>query len=552
MNAKKTTMVLGVLFVTGLLSSLAAAKDIYVKPGDSTGKGTKDAPYKYLWKAVDKAIRGDVIHVAAGTYEGKNGCGHFTIKTPNLTIAGGYNADFSERNPFKHFTILQRAKDYKGDWMGLPKGIIAGHSRQDHSNMIIDGFVLDARTRNAYKPNGDINPRKSYKGQLVQASSDNIKIRNCVLMNPYGNGIYCTWNGKGNEISNCFVLNTFYTALSTRSAQPDSKILIKNNTVAFVWQQPGKGGGTSLFVGNQGQTEIVNNIFMFNQAFAVNNGFGNDDTVLKGNTFFQCQQGYYKYMDADKKNLLVWKPEELKELDEDAESFMLSEAGGNSDADPKCKPDKDYFDKFSNFVGSKPGKLNMDMMNQWRRSVGLPLQAEQGTARSNWGMAYPLKSVLPNLVSPAKGRGAKPDVTFQKYASKAAAASKKDYAAIEFDSMKSGAAGVQLTKDKPVVFKALIGPPKMTFALKSQGITSDKYICFQLVKPGENPSATRSYVYGYFLKGSEAHKKWQKYAKRAKRYNKKGGLVIKGTASYLGSPSYSYPIGVVVDEVSRK
>jgi len=34
------------------------------------------------------------------------------------------------------------------------------------------------------------------------------------------------------------------------------------------------------------------------------------------------------------------------------------------------------FEKFSNFVASKPGKLNMDMMNEWRRSVGLPLQAE--------------------------------------------------------------------------------------------------------------------------------------------------------------------------------
>ena len=160
------------------------AKDIYVRSGSEGNAGTLKEPYKDLWKAADKAMRGDVIHVAAGSYEGKGGCGHITIKTPDLTLVGGYNSDFSQRNPFKNLTIIQRAKDYKGDWTGLPEGIISGKARSDHSRLIVDGFVLNGRSRNKYKPNGDVNAKGSYKGKLFGATSKNIKARNCIMLNP--------------------------------------------------------------------------------------------------------------------------------------------------------------------------------------------------------------------------------------------------------------------------------------------------------------------------------------------------------------------------------
>ena len=63
-----------------------------------------------MWKALSKSVRGDVIHVTAGTYNGKGGSGAFIVKVPNLTLAGGYNSDFSKRDPFKFFTIFLRVK----------------------------------------------------------------------------------------------------------------------------------------------------------------------------------------------------------------------------------------------------------------------------------------------------------------------------------------------------------------------------------------------------------------------------------------------------------
>ncbi len=543
-------LVLFLVFATG---SILSAADVYVKAG-ATGKGTKDAPYGQLWKAVDRAMRGDVIHIAAGSYNGKGGSGCFTVKVPNLTIAGGYDAEFKERNPFKNLTILERAKDYKGDWTGLGKGIITSKINVDCSGIIIDGLVLNSASRNSYYADGKLNPKGSWKGELVSVSAKNIKIRNCTLLNPYGNGIYCTWQGEENEVTNCFVINTFYCAISTRSAQPDSIIRIANNTVVFCWFQPGKGGAMLTFVGNQGQTIIENNIMAFAQTedsagYAVSNEFGNEDTIMKNNVFFQCQGGYYKYMDDDKKNLLVWKKEDLDDLNEEAEDYMLDEAEGNAEDDPKLMPDKGYFEKFANTVASKPGKLKMDSMNQWRRTLGLPLQAEAGTARKNWGMEYPVKSVVPNLVSKLKGRGVQAAGPFKDYKSAAAAAPEADYKEAAFDTFKKGTPTSKAYADVAVTFKAGMGNKQMSFLLKKA--PKADYICFQLIKSGDKVP-TRNYVYGYILKGSPAEKAWNKLYKKRDKYNKKGGIVIKGRATYLGNDSYSFPVGVIVDVVSKK
>jgi hypothetical protein len=418
--------------------------------------------------------------------------------------------------------------------------------------MTVDGFVLDSRSRNVYVQNDSkINPKKSWKGALFKAYSPNVKLRNCVLLNAYGNGIYVAWQGKENEVSNNFILNTFYAAISTRSAQPDSKILIKNNTVLFTWFQPGKGGGMGIFVGRQGQTVLENNIFAFTQTeggeagYAVSNTFGNEDTIMKNNLFFQNQGGVYKYMDEDKKNLLVWKENDVSDLNGDGEMYMLLEAGGNEIKDPRLKPDKNYFDKFSSFIASEPGKLEMDSLNQWRRSLGLPLQAAKGSARQNWGMPYPLNAVGKNLANGSKG--ANISIDFEEYQSAGGAEKPASYESVSFDIFEKGKA--KALDGKAVEFKAGIGAKKYDYLLK-QAPRSD-YECVQLLMPGES-QYTRKYAFGYLLKGSEAHKDWQKYSKKKDRYNKKGGITIKGRAWYVGNDNYSYPTGVIIDEVSRR
>ena len=552
------------MLAAGLLICTAArGADWYVKAG-ADGDGTKISPFGDPWKALEKAVRGDVIHVAQGGYNGKGGSGHFVIKVPNLTLVGGYNADFSARDPFKNLTILERAKDFRGDWTGLPEGIIAGDQHADHGGLIVDGFVLNGESRNVYGPEGDINIAKSYKGVAFLANKSNIKIRNSIIINPLGDGVYCAWSGKDNEIANTFIVNTFYNAVATRSAQPDSEVRITNCTIAFCWFYPSKGGGMSVFVGRQGKTIMENNVFAFNQTegdeagFGVSNTFGNSETTLVNNLFFQCQGGYYKYMDGNKQSLIVWKPADLKDLNKDGEPFMLAAAGGNSDEDPKMAPDKAYFEKFSNFVASRPGKLNMDAMNQWRRSVGLPLQAEPGSKRKNYGMAYPLASVVPNLASKVKDRGVRIDGPFKAYGGGGRAAAKegpaavpgsapKDYAEVAFEAFKKGAEGVKQLSGKPVTFKAGLGMTATSWLLKAA--PREDYACVRLLAPGET-DATRRYVFGYLLKGSAADKDWAKFLKKRDALNKEG-VIVKGTAFYVGSDTYEYPVGIIIDEVEK-
>ena len=72
------------------------AADIFVSAngGKNKNPGTKEAPLKNIWKAVEKAVPGDVIHVAEGKYSGKTSCGWIEINKA-VSLIGGYSKDFS-------------------------------------------------------------------------------------------------------------------------------------------------------------------------------------------------------------------------------------------------------------------------------------------------------------------------------------------------------------------------------------------------------------------------------------------------------------------------
>ncbi|MFA6093306.1 MAG: right-handed parallel beta-helix repeat-containing protein [Elusimicrobiota bacterium] len=517
---------IGALFAAMLLAGTARAADLYVRAG-AEGSGTKEAPSGLLWKALDKAVRGDVIHVAEGTYNGKGGCGHFMIKVPDLTLVGGYASDFSARDPFKHPTVLERAKDYAGDWTGLPEGIIASKEGADAGGLILDGFTLNAQSRNGYYDDGSINIAKSYPGRALHVSGANVKIRNCVLLNPLGPGIESPWTGPDNEVVNTFIVDTFREGLSTRSSQKGAAVHIRNCTFAFTWFYPTQGGGIPVFVGREGKTVLENNVIAYTHTeggsagYAVSNTFGNDRTALKGNVFFSNPAGYYKYMDEDKKNLLITKPAELKDLDADPSSYMLEKAGGNADADPGIEPPQSFLEAF--------GKAAPP--------------SEETKPRTNYGLAYPVESVT-SLASKLPGKGVQLAGPFAEYKS-AAAAEARTYSETDFSSFQKGASGLRSLAGKPVSFKAGMGPKTFTYLLASA--PREKYDCYKLNMPGENEMSIK-FIHGYFLKGSAAAKAWERFLKRKTEYAQ-DGLIIKGTAFYAGTDSYNYPAAVLIDAV---
>ena len=85
-----------VIFAVATTAFCASAKDVYVSlsSGKNKNAGTKEAPFKNIWKAVEKAQPGDVIHVAEGNYPGKMKCGWVQLDKP-VSLIGGYSSDFS-------------------------------------------------------------------------------------------------------------------------------------------------------------------------------------------------------------------------------------------------------------------------------------------------------------------------------------------------------------------------------------------------------------------------------------------------------------------------
>ena len=78
------------MIIAALCAASLSAADIYVSL--STGKkknaGTKEAPLKNLWHALQKAEDGDVIHLAEGIYPGNAKCNWFYIDKA-VSIIGG-------------------------------------------------------------------------------------------------------------------------------------------------------------------------------------------------------------------------------------------------------------------------------------------------------------------------------------------------------------------------------------------------------------------------------------------------------------------------------
>ena len=80
-----------------LCTSQSMAADWYVSltTGNNKNAGTKESPFKNIWKAIEKAAPGDTLHVATGNYPGKMSCGWINMNKP-VNLIGGYKTDFSE------------------------------------------------------------------------------------------------------------------------------------------------------------------------------------------------------------------------------------------------------------------------------------------------------------------------------------------------------------------------------------------------------------------------------------------------------------------------
>lgn len=580
----KVMAIISIFFI----SSQVMAKDIYVRAG-SNGDGSKANPYATVDDALRRAFSGDVIHVAKGDYFGPGGNGLFVIEKPDLTLVGGYNADFSQRNPFLNVTRLMRgaSNDPKEctassarcrelvERQKIPitksgynsKGIVVGE--KDHTNFVIDGFVIDGFTRHFYKNNEDLGLSKGPIGTACMIFySPGVKVRNSVVFNCAGPGINIQGQGtklpRGdkresgddwNEVSNTIVFNTLGKSIDMKvggmsKSKPDKgAALLKNNTLVFNWDYTGES--ENLIVGRQTRITAKNNIFGFT-GLGVRNSFGNGKLRLIGNVFFSLNNGYYKYMERSNAEIIMDEPNLLEGMNCKEKYACSKQSKGNLIADPQFKNMDGFFlDKFFNQIASQGGgKVTMDVMNQWRQMFGLNLQGSKGSGRKNYAPIWDPGENWENIKLFAtneaiKDKGAQLNGIggqFQTYQSSSAKAVAKDYQAVNAKDLqrngslqgKVNAAGL---KGIDVVAEMKVKEQQLTafYLPDSLQVSSDKgWECYY--------DESRS-VYLYVKNGTSAHA-------LLKQIQKEGvsGL-FKGTAYMLVGKALNGKIGFVIDQI---
>lgn len=425
MSAFRCALLLPVV-AAGLLLGQARAGDWYVAPGAS-GDGTKASPIGGLHQAIDKAVAGDVIHVAQGTYHGKLSIGFIVIDKPGLTLCGGYkDATFAERNPFLYPTLIAEDPANKGSAFegGYVRAEKAG-APTVHDSTTIDGFWFDRKGQNSYDVKGNLTvPTGSNTKPVIDFESPDCHVRNCVFLNT---ALYALrLNGDGSSVENCLFANVNYCGIELfgkgrklEKGYPFHRFTVKNNTFFAIWNVSSleAGAGAAITHSGNAHVEVTDNIFCLSMGQPTSMGWAVKDLKnmkadrwirFQRNSCSQLRGGILLYYDPDTTaSIAVWeKAEQLAETN-------LDEPEGNDLENPLFKLDPGWFERFVSVVPHEDvsnKKVDMDDYNKWARLLGRPLQDVPRAMGANFGTPYPIEHVQQGALwttenAALKGRG---------------------------------------------------------------------------------------------------------------------------------------------------
>ena len=434
---KKITL-LAILICTAVTS--LSANDIFVSlsTGKNKNPGTSDAPYKNLWKALEKSEVGDVIHVAEGIYPGKMKCGWFKMTKP-VSIFGGYSADFSKRDPLKYRTMIQPRNEHngkKGGALGLlhiefekepmkaPKGF----------NIVIDGLIFDDGFASSYhavkgKPAGFETgmwlegPAKNIKDKFPSANrysiysatasrgEGDLTIKNCLFVNGSNMAVCLNWyKGKISILNNVFCNNRMISVnVSGSNSRERIDWECAYNTILFTWSRLNDLADMGFGIRNNTNcnANIHHNIIGLNVLTGFDNTKGNPKqktTHLNDNVFFLNRESDVQ---------MTVSPSIAKVRVDDFEDLEgtdgIESIEGNIDLkDPKVfagRINANYLNAFLSMKYSEKTKLDPDKCNALRSVFGLPLQGTIKTTCDMYANRYPLDDAL-KLFGAAEGYGA--------------------------------------------------------------------------------------------------------------------------------------------------
>lgn len=427
-------------FVAAMCVAGVSAGDIYVSlaGGKNKNAGTKEAPLKNLWKALEKAQHGDTIHVAEGVYPGKMKQNWFKIDKA-VSIIGGYAPDFATRDPLKHRTLFQ-AQNENNSKKGSGRGVFHIEFPQKDTptdvNMVFDGLIFDEGQANSYhafkgKPDGvetgmwlqgpaknpaDKNP--SPDRYMIYTATQNratgkIAVKNCAFVNGGNAALQLTWYAGKVEVENCVFCNNRMVGANVFCSQPipengpnnpkpgwkpTVEWEFENNTVLFTWST--KNDLASMGYGVRNNTgvaaDISDNVIGLNVLAGYDNTKGRSKemtTKLDGNVFFLNRESDVQMTVSP--SIAKVRVDEFENLEG---TDGIESIEDNVDLkDPKVfegRLDTKFLNAFLTMKYSETAKLDEGKLNALRQAVGLPMQGTIKTQCDMFCNRYPLEMAL--------------------------------------------------------------------------------------------------------------------------------------------------------------
>lgn len=449
---KTKTMKCAALSMAALMCAGAlSGADVYVSlsTGKNKNAGTKEAPLKNLWKALEKAQHGDKIHVAEGVYPGKMKQNWFKIDKA-VSIIGGYAPDFATRDPLKHRTLFQ-AQNENNSKKGSGRGVFHVEFSQKDTpadvDMAFDGLIFDEGQANSYhafkgKPDGvetgmwlqgpaknpaDKNPspdRYMIYSATQNRATGSVAIRNCAFVNGGNAAIQLTWYAGKVVVENCVFCNNRMVGANVFCSQPIPENGPNNpkpgwkpavewefahNTVLFTWTT--KNDLASMGYGVRNNTGVAanvhDNVIGLNVLAGYDNTKGRSKemtTKLDGNVFFLNRESDVQMTVSP--SIAKVRVDEFEDLEG---TDGIESIEDNEDLkDPKAfegRIDAKYLNAFLTMSYSEETKLDAGKLNALRQAVGLPMQGTIKTKCDMFCNRYPLETAL-KLFGALAGKGA--------------------------------------------------------------------------------------------------------------------------------------------------
>ena len=415
-----------ILFALSCLFALSmhSAQMFYVSTAGSnradgsspqTAKKDLQAMLNYLR---DQNIDGATIRIAEGNYLGALDAGYIEIYNW-VTLEGGWNSSFTERNPLKYLTRIeptekQRETNSAKALIQVNKALDDVQATRPKGSLFIDGLCLNLGFENTYQPDGQLADMTPPQINHALFHSDgwiagHVYIRNCVFANgPYFAIQFGSRCGKVVISNNVFVSNR-YAAVRVESGGKTGKsahVIFHHNTIAFTWcrDKAMEDMGYGYECMTKMDCDIKYNIFACNNNAAISRThvLSGPDKAIEAKRVTDIHHNAFFMNPADLQLPPTgggkWTNVKVAQF-EDLDESLIPKVEGNfelKEGDSFIKAlDQDYLKGFATLkVVSSSSFDRNSAANQFRNAIGMNMQGSETIRVSMYGNRYNFDKAL--------------------------------------------------------------------------------------------------------------------------------------------------------------